>query len=365
MKAEFQGTYTQLYQKTLAAMQGGGLPDTLVAAESQVADYARTGIVVTLDPYLNGRNGLSKANQDDIERPHLEASRYAQYGNRLLSFPFARSLQAFFVNDDLLRQLGETAPKTWADLERVAKRASRADSGPRRYGWMIGSNASSFYSWVLSRGGKLSSDDGKTVAWDGRDGSEALQLVRRCLDEQWCYAARGFEWQTLFGEGNLLFAQGATNGRAFLHAAVKSPLNWSVAPLPGPNAKARAVVNGGVFAVLRSTPEKQVAAWEFMKWFTDTKQTVRWSISSGYLPLRRSAASDADLQDAWRAADPQGRQAFDLVASSSPEPNVRGALDMRSIVEDMLTLVVTRRATPEEALHQGAQRANAVLKENE
>src|SRR5687767_14358630 len=49
--ALYQGNYTQLYEKTLGAIQAGNSPDLAHAYESHVADYARNDIVVDLGPY--------------------------------------------------------------------------------------------------------------------------------------------------------------------------------------------------------------------------------------------------------------------------------------------------------------------------
>ncbi|HJW50353.1 MAG TPA: hypothetical protein VJ726_13140, partial [Candidatus Limnocylindria bacterium] len=40
-----QGNYTQLYQKTLGAIQAGTLPELVHAYESQVADYTKAAVV--------------------------------------------------------------------------------------------------------------------------------------------------------------------------------------------------------------------------------------------------------------------------------------------------------------------------------
>src|SRR5688572_13664249 len=55
-----QGNYTQLYQKTLGAIQAGALPEIVHAYESQVADYQKAAVVIDLEPYMNStKNGLT------------------------------------------------------------------------------------------------------------------------------------------------------------------------------------------------------------------------------------------------------------------------------------------------------------------
>src|SRR6266850_7159379 len=49
VQAVVQGGYTQLYQKTLGAIQAGALPELAHAYESFVADYTQAAVVVDLD----------------------------------------------------------------------------------------------------------------------------------------------------------------------------------------------------------------------------------------------------------------------------------------------------------------------------
>ena len=56
---QYQGSYTQLYQKNLSAIQAGALPELAVAYESFVADYMKGDVVLNLDPYVkSAKNGI-------------------------------------------------------------------------------------------------------------------------------------------------------------------------------------------------------------------------------------------------------------------------------------------------------------------
>src|SRR5688572_21433837 len=86
-------SYTGIYQKMLGAIQAGATPEMVVAVENQVADYARAGVILELDNYINStKNGLTKESLADIYKPYMESGKYPQYGNKSLSFPFIKSL---------------------------------------------------------------------------------------------------------------------------------------------------------------------------------------------------------------------------------------------------------------------------------
>lgn len=369
VKLEFQGTYTQLYQKNLAAIQAGTVPETAVAYESFVADYMKANIVVDLDPYVRSKHGLSDKTLDDIYKPYLDTNRFPQFGNRLLSFPFTKSVAVMYQNDDILKELGMSTPKTWDEFEKAAKAATKKgpDGTPVRRGWAINPDASYFDAAVLALGGRLMSEDSKTVAWAGKEGLQILQIMRRGIDEGWAYVPKGFDWQNDFGQGKLLFSFQSTTSRPFVKQALQSPsTKWSIQSLPQSDPKnARTVMFGANVAVFKSTPEKQLASWEFVKWFTDTAQTARWAVASSYMPVRKSAVEDAALKQSWAGPDPQGKQSFDLIGTSFPEPNVRGQQDIRDVIFEAITKVTTKRATPEEAIKEAEAKANQILKEQQ
>lgn len=366
IKPEVQGNYTQIYQKMLGAIQAGAMPDGVVAVENQVADYAKAGVIVNIDQYIESKkNGLSKESLADIYKPYIDSNRYPQYENKILSFPFIKSLEVNMVNDDLLKELGFTAhPKTWDDFEKMARAAKRVgpDGKVTRWGW-AGMGTEAFLAQVLTRGGKILNADG-TVGWGGKEGLEALKLYQRCIEEAFCYVPTGFDWQDRFGEGNLLFATGTSTGRPFIRAAFKRPISWSIFGMPTAGGPAQTIQFGGVIAITKSTPERQLAVWEFLKWFTDTAQTAKWSIISGYMPTRASALQDAALKTHWAGPDVQGKQAFDLVPTSAAGPSIRGWQEVRDAIFEALQKVQTKKATPEDALSVAVTKANNVLKEN-
>src|SRR5256885_3659906 len=199
---QYQGSYTQLYQKNLSAIQAGALPELAVAYESFVADYMKADVVLNLDPYVkSAKNGLDAKSKDDIYKPYYETNTFPQFGNQLLSFPFTKSLFLQYNNEDILKEIGKSAPQTWDEFETTAQTASNTgpDGKPTRYGWAITINASNFNGWVLSPGGSLMSADQKTVAWDQQPAIDAITMMKRMIDNGSAYVPKGFDYQTDFG----------------------------------------------------------------------------------------------------------------------------------------------------------------------
>ena len=367
VQAVVQGNYTQLYQKTLGAIQAGALPELAHAYESFVADYTKADVVVDLDPYVNSKkNGLDQASKDDIYKPYFDTNRFAQYGNKLLSFPFTKSLALLYTNEDVLKAAGVAAPKTWADWEQAVMKTTKKDASGKttQYGYAGTSDASYFNAMVLSQGGKLMADDNKTVAWDGKEGLATLQMLKRLYDGGYAYTPTGFDWQNDFAQNKLAFTFASTSSRPFIAAAMKTPVNWSIAPPPQTGTTSpRTVMFGANVAIFKSTPQKQLASWLFVKWFSEQDNTADWATKSYYMPVRKSAANNEALKTYWTSKDPQGKQAYDTITASIPEPNVRGQQDIRDVITNMYVSVMTGKATPEQAIKDAGTRANQILKD--
>jgi multiple sugar transport system substrate-binding protein len=368
LKALNQGNYTQLYQKTLGAIQAGVLPELAHAYESFVADYMKADVVVDLGPYKDSsKNGLNKQSQDDIYKGYYDTNTFPQYGNKLLSWPFTKSLAVMYVNEDILKELGKPVPKTWDEFEATAKAAMKKDASGKatRNGFALNTDASYFNAQVYARGGPLMATDNKTVAWNGKEGLAVMQMYDRGVKEGWAYNPSGFDFQNDMAAGKLAFFFSSTSTVPFMkELADKTPsFHWSIANLPQANPSSPKTVQFGAnVAILKSTPEKQLASWLFIKWFTETDQSAQFASTSYYMPVRKTAAESQALKDYW-AKVPQGKQGFDLIQYSSPEPNVRGQQDIRLVITDALTSVITGKATPDAAIKTAGDKSNQILKD--
>jgi ABC-type glycerol-3-phosphate transport system substrate-binding protein len=366
--ALYQGNYTQLYEKTLGALQAGTFPDLAHAYESHVADYAKTDLVVDLAPYRDSpRNGLTKQSQDDVHRGYYEANTFPQFGNKLLSWPFTKSLVVMYVNEDVLRELGKPVPKTWDEFEATVRAATKKDTSGKtvRFGFGFNLDASYFDAQVYARGGSLMAADNKTVAWSGKEGLAVLQMYDRINKEATGYTPKGNDWQTDLAAGKLALYFSSTASLPFLKdVADRSGAKWSITNLPQSDpAKARTVQFGANVAIFKSTTERQLASWLFVKWLTETDQTAQFAATSYFMPVRASAADSQVLKDYWARA-PQGKQAFDLIKLSSPESNVRGQQEIRDVVIfNMVSDVIAGKSTPDGAIGTATTKANQILKD--
>jgi len=364
VEAQYQGNYDDIFRKTMAAVQGGKLPDIAVAYESMVAEYMRAGVVRSLDDFVKGPNGLKPEDLQDIEPAFLATNRFPQFGNKLLSFPFTKSVLVMYSNLDALKAAGFPGPpRTWDEFWRAALAVTKPGSGgsPGTRGFIISPNASTIDGWFYSNGGKLLTPDRKRVLFNEKPCVEIFEGIRKLVDAGAAYMTAEREYQMEFGAGRGVMFCGSSTQRNYFREAVAGKFRWAISNIPQKDPKHPVtVLYGANLAIFRSTPEREAAAWDFVKWLSMKEQTAFWAIRSSYMPIRKSVARMPEMQEAWKR-DPQGKQAFEVIKYAVPEPNVRGWQDVRTYLEEALQAVVTGTDTPQSALDKAAEKANKAL----
>jgi len=67
-------------------------------------------------------------------------------------------------------------------------------------------------------------------------------------------------------------------------------VHWNAAFMPA-GKQWGSPTGGGSMYIFKTTPEREQAAWTFVQWMTDPVQAARWSIGTGYVPIRKTELS--------------------------------------------------------------------------
>ncbi|MDQ3700277.1 MAG: ABC transporter substrate-binding protein [Chloroflexota bacterium] len=374
LRGEYQGSYQQVFQKTMVAIQAGSPPDATLAFESMVQEYARAGAVVDLDDYLSkGPAPLDKESLGDLVPSFVESGRLDAFGRRLLSFPFAKSLAVQYFNEDLLKAAGQTktAGLSFDEFRRQAAAVTKKDRAGRTtlYGQHIRVDASYIDAFIYANGGELLTRDNSKVRFHEAPGLEVFETWSEMVRQGHAYTTRGFDYQTDFGQGKVAGVHDTSASRPFIATetidrnSTRERFRWGIGMIPQKDpAKPVTVTFGGNIAVFKSTPLKQAAAWEWIKFFSERDQTVAWSIAASYMPLRRSVAEHPEIKALWQTS-PQAEQAFRLAQYARPEPNITAWQDIREVLATALTAVITKSAPPKAALEEAAKEANRLIEQ--
>lgn len=307
VEAHNYGNVNELNDKVLDAINetvgAEEVPDIFSAYSDTAYEINSLGKVADISQYL------TEEEQSAYIASYLDEGRFENDGGFKL-FPIAKSTELLTLN------------KTEWDAFVVATGAQEADLAT----WEgVANLAEQYYTWTDSQTPAVP-DDGK--AFFGRDafanyiiiGSKQLGVelfegtggnvklnvdegvMRRLWDNYYVPYINGYF--SAFGKfrsddvrtGDLCACVGATSGATFFPTEVTRedgstyPIEVAVYPLPNfEGTEPVAVQQGAGMAVTKSTPEREAAAVEFLKWFTQPTQNSRFATASGYLPVTHSA----------------------------------------------------------------------------
>ena len=341
---EFAGSYGDIYNKMMVGLQSGSLPDMLVAYQNQALAYFEAGGLVDLTPYIESPNwGLTEDERADYVEAFLAQDNLA---GQQICFPPNRSVEILYFNLDWLAQLGyDRSPTTWESFAAACRQARdepflRVQPGDRSIGLLLFADASRIASMVFSRGGDLVNADRNAYTLATPPMRQALELIQELIAERAAdLVGDADEDLAGFAVGDVLFVIRTSSNLPFVRSAVEEgglDFRWGVGPLPYEGEAPIANVYGASIAVGRTTPERQLASWLFIKWFTEPKQQARWAMASNYFPVRYSTA--AELKQ-YFAANPRYKAVYDLLRYGKAEPSIPGYQLVRRLIEETMVEV--------------------------
>jgi len=206
------------------------------------------------------------------------------------------------------------------------------------------------------------SDDGKQIYFNTPENVEALQF--------WCDLQTKYkvmqpgivQWTDLPGQflsGKVAMIYHTTGNLG--NISKNATFDYGTAFLPG-NKRQAAPTGGGNFYISKGiSPERQKAAWEFIKFATSTERAAQWSIDTGYVATRTSALETPQMKE-YYANLPQARVAFEQIPISKPELTSYDSTRMWRILNDSIQSAITGEKTPAQALKDAQAEADVVMK---
>ncbi len=357
------GRYTALSQKIMAAVAAGKPPTMAQAYENWTVELIISGSIVPIEKFIHGPNGLSEESLADILPVFIENN---MWDDVIWSFPFNKSVRALFYNKDLFREVGldpDHPPRTWQEYLSYARRLTKdvdGDGHPEIWGTAGQVNVWMFGNLLIQNGGEFLAPNGQEVAFNSPEGVEALAFMKKLLADSVGFVASGFEYQNDFLAGKVGMMEGSTVSLAFIKG--KYDFDLGIAPIPMGKRPGVTIAGTNVVIFAKASKEEQEAAWEFIKWFTDTEQTARWAAGTFYVPVRRSAFDSEILRKRFEEF-PGLEDAFNQLNYATFEPKIAGwYAGRRYLAERSIEAVLRGDADIKQALDMAAAKANAEIK---
>jgi sn-glycerol 3-phosphate transport system substrate-binding protein len=319
VEAVFAGGYTEALEKTRTAVLSGNPPALAVLDAPTLLTLKDIDAIVPLDPFIEQDGG--KAFTDEFLEGFLKIGLHE---GKLWSIPWQRSTPMFYYNKTHFKEAGldpETPPTTWDEVIAKADKLVVVDGkgNVQRWGMELAINFWLFKPMVLQAGGILDSEDGTKLNIDTEEARAALNYMQTMVDQGSMPAIKQWsESVSDFAAGATSMIYNSTGALGFIRKSMTD--DFGTAFLPAGKRQV-AIEGGGNFFIFKTDEKEQQAAWEFIKWMTTPENTARWSMGSGYIPVKQ-AAFEVPEYKAYTEEWPQALTAYNQLMQSDMERNM-------------------------------------------
>ncbi|MDD2650498.1 MAG: ABC transporter substrate-binding protein [Candidatus Cloacimonadales bacterium] len=360
------GNYQALSQKLMASLQANNQPEIAQVFESWTANFIEGNVLVPIDEFIEQDSSFIRQ-MDDFYPVFIDSN---TINGKIWSFPFNKSLRVLFYNKDAFYREGldhETGPKTWEDFKLYAKVLSKDHNGDGDYdifGSTFAISAWQFENLLLQAGGQIM-NEGYTKAYFNSDaGVEAIKFMSDLLNiDKTVYLSTGYDGQNDFLSGKIAMLESSSVTYAYLQES-GIPFNLGVSAIPEYKNN-KSIVSGTNVAIFKmKDKKKEKSAWEFIKWFTDTKQTARFSEMTYYMPVRKSAMQENNIKTMLN--ENKGlADVYAMLESAEFEPQIPEWFELRKYIEEQVIEKVFRGLLqPKNALDLAAKKLNTEIEKN-
>ncbi|NBD28148.1 extracellular solute-binding protein [Paenibacillus glycinis] len=340
VKPVVQADYSETEKKLQAAIATGQVPAAVLSSN---VDWARKGYYAPMDDLIAAQPDFNK---DDVVPTFLEQG---QVDGKQYFLPMYGTTQVMYYSKAAFEKSGIKAEDmtTWEALAAAAEKMTVKSGGKTTfYGWEPMWNQDNLIDAAYSKGGKIISDDGKTIMIDSPEWISTWEFFRKAIfDDQTMRihsGGQGWEyWYKTIDDVMKGMAAGYTGSSGdqgdldFTKLAAMEQPGWEGVGAGKPVAQA---ILAGIPA--KASPEQQQAALQWFAFFMKAENTAFWSMNTGYIAVRQSALDDPAFVE-YSKANPQSTIPLKQAAHASKpfqDPTGGKITDALKIAADKLEI---------------------------
>ena len=349
----------RMLQKVTAGLQADNYPDIAYIYGSDLANLASGDQLVDLT--------------DAIDNGDLNWDRFVDAGKEAVTVDDRpRAVPAFIdnlavvYNKKIFDDAGVDYPSddwTWDDFVKTAAELNDPDAGIVGFGWPgTGDEDTTWRIWPLiwQQGGDIVSEGGDSVGFDGASGEAALNVVAQAASDDSVYidsTAGSERMQQLFASGKMAMN---VAGPYTLPEYVDAKVDYGVVSMPSFGDEHTTIAGPDTWAIFDNGDDRVAAALEFMDWFSEPEQQLRWISEAGSLPLTN------DVQDApGYAGYEKSLPGLDKFIENTDLARTRATIpeypQISQAMGKAVASVLYGEADPSEALSQAVDASNTEL----
>jgi len=350
---EYQTSYGNLLAKETAGVSAHNAPTLGQVYESWAATFANSDAILPVSQYAGSASpaGLSAfytGVQNDLKLPD----------GKLWMWPFNKSVQVIYYNENLLKAKGLTAPTTWDQFATDAKAVS--GKGVTAITVDPGSTASPaggqtmFEALAAAYGTPDIAPDG-TPQINSPAAIKALTYMATLKSEGALAVGTDYPGETALGAQKGVFDLSSAAGYYYENQAVgnKFPMGTEVLPTGPTGAPTNIMTGTNVAMFADASPAQQSAGWKYMQFLASASSQAQWSEQTGYLPVTSAALP---LMSSFIAKNPYMTTAVAALEYAVPQPPYAWVQQAEGEEVVAIQAVLEKNADPTSALN-AAQKA--------
>jgi multiple sugar transport system substrate-binding protein len=349
----------RMLQKVTAGLQADNYPDIAYIYGSDLANLAGGDQLANLTDAID-------SGAIDWDRFEDAAVQAVTVDGQPRAVPAFIDNLAVVYNKDIFDDAGMDYPTddwSWDDFMSAAAELNDPNAGIAGFGWPgTGDEDTTWRIWpmIWQGGGDIVSEDGESVGFDGPSGEQALAEIAKAADDGSIYidsTAGAERMQQLFASGKM-----AMNiaGPYSLPEYVDADVNYGVASLPSFTDEHTTIAGPDTWAVFDNGSDREAAAIEFLNWFSEPAQQIRWISEAGSLPLTTDI-SDAKGYEQYKTSLPGLDKFIENTKLAQTRPTVPEYPQISQAMGKAIASVLYQKADPSEALSEAVDAANAEL----
>jgi multiple sugar transport system substrate-binding protein len=361
VEPSYGGTLWTMRDKLLTAIAGDAGPDICQIDQFWCAELAEAQAIVRLGDLLAADPSFEPADFYD------KCWQTASYQGEVWTMPFSLSNIALYYNKELFAAAGldpDRPPQTWSELVAAARALTHdrdGDGAPEQWGlsFPLDAQSGNVYYWLAflwQNGGELFDSGFDRSRFNEEPGVEALQLWVDMVKSERIVPVdppeKGFE-------AGLIAMTFASTARLSTYIEALGSERLGMASLPAQERPATGV-GGANLAIMAAARDRQ-AAWTFVRWMTSPEVNLRWSMETGYLPLRRSVVGSAEYQ-AYLQREPRARLIVDQMEYGVVRPNIPAYAPASREIGLAIEQAVFGQEDPQRALDAAAAKVDLLLR---
>lgn len=353
--------YNTLAQKLMSASAVNSPPTIAQMYENWTTQLLTNDYLEPLESYVKGSKGLTSNEFNDIWPVLIQNN---TWDGKIITLPFNKSVPVYYYNTELFEKVGiKEFPKTWNDFRRVCLKLKNLKD---KDGNLIiptagGTDIWVFASMLYQRGGKLFDEDRGEPLFNSPVAAEVLQFQLDLIYKDKVQSSRtGADLLDEFLAGRLAMTPFSCARRALMKGVESFKIGMAPLPIWDKSASIIYGTNIGMFKAAKQI-EKD-AAWEFIKWFTNPDNQIRWSLGTYYVPIQKSSLNDPRLREQIDQT-PGLREAYGQLESAVFEPRGEAWFEGRMIlIANGLEPATLGKMSAQEALNFAAKKMLARAK---